>query len=54
MKPTDGTNKRHVVSAIVVSNKMTVEELGGTFFSSPLFGDVLMYGYTIAEEIKFV
>lgn len=31
---------------------MTVEESGGTLFSSPLFGDVLMYLYIIPFRIK--
>lgn len=31
---------------------MTVEESGGTLFSSPLFGDVLMYLYIIPFQIK--
>jgi hypothetical protein len=53
VKPILGTNSRHVVFAMVRNNKMTVEESGGTFFSSPLFGDVLMYVYTITAERPF-
>lgn len=45
---------RQVVSAMVISNKMTVEDFGGMLLSSPLLGDALMYSYTIPVERFFV
>jgi len=51
--PIVGINIRHVVSAMVPSNKITVDIAGGVFLSSPSLGDVLMYLYTIAVDKEF-
>ena len=44
-----GTNMRQVVSAMVESNKMTVDRSGGTRLSSLLLSAEAMYYFSVTD-----
>lgn len=53
-RPTIGINIRQVVSPATPSNKTTVDLSGGVGLSSLfLFGDALIYVYTVTEKVQF-
>lgn len=54
VNPMLGTNIRHVVSPIVLINKITVDLSGGMGAAPVGFGDVLMYLYTVTVNERIV